>query len=832
MRRSNKDRFHDLMQEEGKLHLLLKKENLSSKKKDQLLKMAIEGKHRPQYKTKIGAALFSYTNLKSTCYDLEFTKRIKSLRPDWFVLQSDIANQKKEQLLEMAKNGEPKPVVKKHPLGCVFYSYISLNKECYDEEFVKELKKIRPDWLITPFDIASQNKKELLKMAKSGEIKPVVKKHPLGCVFREYISFKSQSYDEEFTKELKKIRPDWLITPSDIANQKKDQLLEMAKSGKPKPGCTTKWGIYLNNYTKLKSACYDPEFVKTLKRIKPDWLITPFDKANQKKDQLLKMAKNKESKPFPKKHPLGANLNGYICSSSYSYDKEFVEKLKKIRPDWLITQSDRTNKKKKQLLEAAKNGKPKPKYKTKLGIALHSYVDLSQSPYDKEFVEKLKKIRPDWLITQSDRANQKKKQLLKIAKNGDNKPHSESKLGKAFRSYKYQYSTSYDPVFIKKIKKIRPDWFITRFDIANQKKEQLLEMAKNGEDKSHYKTELGKAFGSYICQHSISYDPEFIKKIKKIRPDWFITRFDIVNQKKQKLLKMAKNKESKPHHKTELGGAFRSYICQHCTSYDEIFIEKIKKIRPDWFIKPSDENKKQLLEMAKNGESKPHYKTEFGGALNSYIRLTSGSYDSSFTKKIKKIRPDWFTSETEKIKQQLLKMAKNRDSKPKYKTRLGRNFCKYTKLKSTSYDPELTKKIKKLCPDWFVLQSDKANQKKKQLLKMAKNGNPRPNCESKLGQSLSSYIRLNHGCYDLAFTKKIKKLCPDWFVTQSDKVKQKKEQLLKIAKNGDNKPKNGTKLSWSLSSYISSKSDCYDPVFDKKIRKLRPDWFKRKSKIK
>jgi hypothetical protein len=80
--------------------------------------------------------------------------------------------------------------------------------------------------------------------------------------------------------------------------------------------------------------------------------------------------------------------------------------------------------------------------------------------------------------------------------------------------------------------------------------------------------------------------------------------------------------------------------------------------------------------------------------------------------------------------------------------------------------------------------------------------------------------------YDAKFHKKMKKLRPDWFLSQSEVADQKKKQLIKMAKNGENRPSHDkTRLGQALSNYTRKSSHVYDPVFDKTIRKLRPDWF-------
>ena len=87
---------------------------------------------------------------KSVGYDAEFEIEIKALRPDWFVSRFDMADKKKEQLLEMARNRESRPLIGKHPLGTAFWEYTHKHggkKASYDAEFEKKVKALRPDWL-------------------------------------------------------------------------------------------------------------------------------------------------------------------------------------------------------------------------------------------------------------------------------------------------------------------------------------------------------------------------------------------------------------------------------------------------------------------------------------------------------------------------------------------------------------------------------------------------------------------------------------------------------------------------------------------------------------
>lgn len=56
----------------------------------------------------------------------------------------------------------------------------------------------------------------------------------------------------------------------------------------------------------------------------------------------------------------------------------------------------------------------------------------------------------------------------------------------------------------------------------------------------------------------------------------------------------------------------------------------------------TDINKKLLLQMAKNGEDRPHWKLKISKSLTTYTSKKNKTYDPVFTEQIKKLRPDWF----------------------------------------------------------------------------------------------------------------------------------------------------------------------------------------------
>jgi hypothetical protein len=155
----------------------------------------------------------------------------------------------------------------------------------------------------------------------------------------------------------------------------------------------------------------------------------------------------------------------------------------------------------------ARNGRARPAPRTKLYSCFFNYTLKGSSSYDVGFTKKLKKLRPDWFENKKTAAARKRKEILKLARRGARRPVSTSPLGSAFQNYKHC-----NPKFIEELKKIRPDWFESPAD----KVRKLLELAKAGSPKPLGNTKLGHTF-----RHHKRYNSDFIKELKKLRPDWF-----------------------------------------------------------------------------------------------------------------------------------------------------------------------------------------------------------------------------------------------------------------------------------------------------------------------
>jgi hypothetical protein len=136
-----------------------------------------------------------------------------------------------------------------------------------------------------------------------------------------------------------------------------------------------------------------------------------------------------------------------------------------------------------------------------------------------------------------------------------------------------------------------------------------------------------------------------------------------------------------------------------------------------------------------------------------------------------------------------------------------------------------TKSSSKDISKYFARSIRSVETKQRQLIELAKIGAPRPSQKTILGRALSDYTKNSTSRYK-EFNKIIRELRPDWFFSQTEIANQKKQKLIEMAKNGEGRPScDRTKLGQALSNYTRKSSEVYDPIFDKLIRELRPDWF-------
>ena len=111
---------------------------------------------------------------------------------------------------------------------------------------------------------------------------------------------------------------------------------------------------------------------------------------------------------------------------------------------------------------------------------------------------------------------------------------------------------------------------------------------------------------------------------------------------------------------------------------------------------------------------------------------------------------------------------------------------------------------------------DKAEKAREELLRLAKNGEGRPSKGSRLGRSLNA---LNKRCHALAVD--LRKIRPDWFPDL--RVAESKQKLISLAEENSNVRPSG-RLRSNLCNYLNKNNCRYDPEFAEKMKALAPIW--------
>ena len=112
-----------------------------------------------------------------------------------------------------------------------------------------------------------------------------------------------------------------------------------------------------------------------------------------------------------------------------------------------------------------------------------------------------------------------------------------------------------------------------------------------------------------------------------------------------------------------------------------------------------------------------------------------------------------------------------------------------------------------------------------QIMALVESGAPRPVENARLHRYINEVGNMNSGSYDFNFSRKLKKLRPDWFEKKKPTFTPGRLEILEIAKSGAEKPSTSTAIGKRLSGYLNSSKLDYDGNFDRLIRELRPDWF-------
>ena len=174
---------------------------------------------------------------------------------------------------------------------------------------------------------------------------------------------------------------------------------------------------------------------------------------------------------------------------------------------------------------------------------------------------------------------------------------SEGQLSTALRSYKCSSSACYKPALDARLNVAAPQWSSTAD--PEGRKAELKAMALRGESRPNRKHPLGRVLSNYTDPSSGSYDPVFTAEIKALRPDWFVSKSEKADLKKAELKAMAVRGEPRPvQGKHPLGRLLSNYTSPSSVTYDQVFDQEIRALRPDWFLK-ADKHRKAYVEKKK-----------------------------------------------------------------------------------------------------------------------------------------------------------------------------------------------------------------------------------------
>lgn len=111
------------------------------------------------------------------------------------------------------------------------------------------------------------------------------------------------------------------------------------------------------------------------------------------------------------------------------------------------------------LIQLAHTDGKKPRAASRLGKALANYTNPRLTTYDAEFHQKIKDLRPEWAPRVHERVARKKELLITFARLGFQRPAMRSDLGIGLRAYTAPSHPSYDFEFTSMLRRLAPTWF-------------------------------------------------------------------------------------------------------------------------------------------------------------------------------------------------------------------------------------------------------------------------------------------------------------------------------------------------------------------------------------
>jgi hypothetical protein len=207
---------------------------------------------------------------------------------------------------------------------------------------------------------------------------------------------------------------------------------------------------------------------------------------------------------------------------------------------------------------------------------------------------------------------------LDMIAQGKHRPHETTYLGKMLNSYTSK-GCSYRPGLKQELIDSGGEyWFLdSRFEAQRQ---EALQLVRDRKPRPLVNTKLGRALSQYLSAGGPRFRPEFRAEIiEKGGAYWFYD--ERYEQNRTELLRMARNGLERPNFKTQLGAALDRYCVVNGPTYRQGLKEELVAAgAARWFLDLRyEDNKRQYLEMIAEGKSRPHFSTYLGKALNSYL---------------------------------------------------------------------------------------------------------------------------------------------------------------------------------------------------------------------
>jgi G:T-mismatch repair DNA endonuclease (very short patch repair protein) len=167
------------------------------------------------------------------------------------------------------------------------------------------------------------------------------------------------------------------------------------------------------------------------------------------------------------------------------------------------------------------------------------------------------------------------------------------------------------------------------------KKDEILALPADA-PRPHSRTPIGSYYHRFINPRNLSFDPDFLTKVKAKYPGWFVKT--VVENKKY--FRSLPPLSPKPTGK--MMGLIHNYTQRYSECYDAEFDSDIRRAQPEWFAKTARITKANIRALPVTTPQRPQISTTVGRCFANYICKSSPQYDSTFDDAVRKRFPHWF----------------------------------------------------------------------------------------------------------------------------------------------------------------------------------------------